>query len=71
MSTPGIVLWIVAGLLFLAAVAAVIGAVRATWRRMGRLVSELGGLSEDVEAVVGSRAGGSRHFSDGTRPTYH
>lgn len=54
MSTAAIVLWIVAGLLFIGAVTLVGLSVRAVWRKLGGLAREVGGLSSDVEHAVGS-----------------
>ncbi|HEU4540580.1 MAG TPA: hypothetical protein VFR23_05590 [Jiangellaceae bacterium] len=54
MSTAAIVLWIVAGLLFVGAVTLVLLSVRTAWRSLAGLGREVGGLSSDLEAVVGS-----------------
>lgn len=54
MSTAAIVLWIVAGLLFIGAVTLVGLSVRAVWLKLGGLAREVGGLSSDVEHAVGS-----------------
>ncbi len=54
MSTAAIVLWIVAALLFVGAVMLVVLSVRSVWRKTARLGQEVGGLSSDVEQVVGS-----------------
>lgn len=54
MSTAAIVLWIVAGLLFVGVVTLVLLSVRTAWRSLAGLGREVGGLSSDLEAVVGS-----------------
>ena len=54
MSTAAVVLWIVAGLLFVGAVTLVGLSVRAVWRKLAGLAREMGGLSSDVEHAVGS-----------------
>lgn len=53
-STPAIVLWIVAGLFFVGALTFVALSVRTVWRKLARFSREVGGLSSDVEQAVGS-----------------
>ncbi|HEX6233103.1 MAG TPA: hypothetical protein VFZ63_08255 [Jiangellaceae bacterium] len=54
MSTAAIVLWVLAALLFIGAVALVVQSVVTLWRKLARLGHEVGGLSSDVEQAVGS-----------------
>jgi hypothetical protein len=54
MSTAAVVLWIVAGPMFVAAVALVVLSLRSAWRKLARFGREVGGLSSDVEQAVGS-----------------
>jgi cobalamin synthase len=54
MSTAAIALWILAALLFIAAVTLVVLSVVTLWRKLARLGHEVGGLSGDVEQAVGS-----------------
>ncbi|HSI92887.1 MAG TPA: hypothetical protein VK925_05270 [Jiangellaceae bacterium] len=54
MSTAAFVLWVLAALLFIGAVALVVQSVVTLWRKLARLGHEVGGLSSDVEQVVGS-----------------
>ncbi len=55
MSTAAIVLWVVAGLLFVAAIVFVWRSVRSAWRKLARLGNEVRGLSDDMDQAVGSR----------------
>ena len=73
MSTAAIVLWIVAGLLFVGAVTLVGLSVRAVWRKLAGLSREVGGLSTDVEQAVGSPSKGSElgRLGHPARRTYH
>ena len=52
MSPLAIVLWIVAGALFLGAIAVVALAVRSTYRSGRALAAELARLSDDIEAAT-------------------